>query len=179
MVGFDRLAEAAGPIGEGCGVGAGVVEADVGAGGFGGEPFGAGGDDDSACLAVVEQAGEVGVVGQTGPEVQPAGGDVFDVGLGGVLGEAAQQQVPASLELVAEPAQVGLPPGVGDDVQGGGLEQPGDVDGFGGAVGEDAFVGGAAGDDRSDAQGGGDALGQRPEVDDVPGVLPGGQGGRA
>lgn len=52
------------PVGEGRGVGPGVAEPGPGTGGFGGEPFGARGNDDARGLAVAGQPAQVGAVGQ-------------------------------------------------------------------------------------------------------------------
>ena len=129
-----------------------------------------------AALAVLGEPVEVGPVGQAGPEVQSARGHVLDVGLRGVLAQAAEQQVAAGCELLAQAAQVGLPPGLGHDVEGGRLEQAADVHRLGAPVGQDAVTGRAAGDHRGDAEGRGHALGQRAQVDDVAGVVVGGDG---
>ena len=59
---------------------------------------------------------------------------------------------PAGAESLSESAKVRGPRGLGDDVEGGSLEQPADVHGFGAAVGEDAVAGGSSGDDRGDAE---------------------------
>ncbi len=88
-----------------------------------------------------------------------------------VLAQAGDQEVPACSQLLANAAQVRAPGGLGDDVEGRGLEQAADVHRLGPAVGEDAIARRPAGDHRGDAQGGGDALGQRAQVDDVPGVV--------
>src|SRR3954470_23120659 len=163
---------------EGRGVGSGVVEPEERPGGFGGEPLGAGGDQQSLAFAVLGQLVEVRCVGQACPQIEAARRHGVDVCLGGVLAQAVHEQVTAGAELFADTAQMCLPGGLGDDVECCGLQQAADVHGLGAAVGQDAFPGRSAGDDRGDAQGGGNALGERPQVYDVAGVVLGGEGPR-
>ena len=58
-------------------------------------------------LAVAGELVDVGAVGQADPEVQPAGGHVVDVRRRGVLAQAADEQVAARSQLLADAAQVG------------------------------------------------------------------------
>ena len=108
---------------------------------------------------------------------------MLDVGLGGVLTKAVEEQVAACQELLAQAAEVGLPPGLRHDVEGRCLEHAADVHRVGSSVGEDAFAGWAPGDDGGDAECRGHALGERAKVDDVAGVVAcgdrGGGGGDA
>src|SRR6476661_415859 len=140
-VALKRPAEDAGTLRERAGVGPGVVEADERAGGFGGKPFRAGGDQQSGPLAVHTQLLNVGPVRKPRPEVQPAFRHQREVGLRDVFAKARHQQVAARLELVPDAAQVRLPGRLGDDVEGCSLEQAADVHRLGPAVREDALPG--------------------------------------
>ena len=96
---------------------------------------------------------------------------MIDVRLRRVLAQAPDEEVAARSQLLADAAQVRPPGRLGDDVEGRGLQQAADVHRLRAAVGEDALPGRPARDDRGDAQGGGDALRERAQVDDVAGVV--------
>ena len=71
----------------------------------------------------------------------------------------------------AKVSEVGLPTGLGDDVENCGLQKSADVHRFGAAVGENAFFGGAAGNNCRHPKRRRDAFGEGSHIDDMAGVI--------
>ena len=135
------------PSGEAAGVRAGEVEPQVGRGRLGGEPLRAGRDDDAGGLAVADHAGQVGAVGQPRPQVQ-ARRPAPARGAPAVRARRVRPPAGPGGRAAAGAGRAGaVPPGLGDDVERGGLQQPADVHRLGGPVGQDPLAGGPAGDD--------------------------------
>ena len=129
-------------------------------GGFGGEPFVAWCDEDVVGLAFPDQFGEVRRVWKSDPEVESARWNRRELRERRVFGDAVYEKIPARSELLAETPEVCLPTGLGDDVEGSGLQDAADVHRRGGTVSGDSLTCWSAGDDRSDSQCGGNAFGE-------------------
>lgn len=82
------------------------------------------------------------------------------MGLGQTFLKATDQVIPTGAQSGAEPPQMGCPTGLRDNVQRCDLEDPTDIHGLRGAIGEDPLSRGTAGDHCPHPHGRGHTLGQ-------------------